>query len=304
MTRKRSIPRRVIDRFRRAFALPLVILLMLISSMTIVVIMQRQTAQSRLVDEMITDYHTHHAAFGVRAIVRKWLSAHHSELTDYAAKDGAGYRFILPNEVFVTIWILDGQGVPVSGPTDLGAANLEYYRDVSRRVRDRRALRPAGPSAISLASAPPDVLAALVEDQDVGARAAQRITQARQARPLDRDIMMNQLRRAGVSDEDIARIIAISTFSPSLWRVNVMAENRRNRSERYFVMRADVTGQSVRVTSWEELVGVDPADPFAEKLPTPDPDDADEDDLDDLDDDEDDRDQNDEDDDEEDDDDR
>jgi len=255
-------------RFRRGFALPLVILLLLISSMTIVVIMQRQTAQTRLVHEMIDDYQTHHAAFGVRAIVRKWISNKTgSDLSEFAAKEGVSYRFVLPNDVYVSVWVLDGQGIPVTTPTDIGPANVRYYTEITSRIRSTsdRALRARGPSMISIATAPRDVLEALVEDEDQGRNLADRIIKARERRPLDRDGMMNQLRRAGLGDDQIARIVAITTFDPGLWRVNVMSESPKSDTQRYFIMHAEITLGSLSIISWEEITPTDPSDPFAEK---------------------------------------
>lgn len=253
---------------RRGFALPLVILLMLISSMTIVVIMQRQTAQTHIVEEMIGDYQTHHAAFGVRSIVRKWLiNKRANELAEFAAKEDVSYRFILPNDIYVSIWILDGQGMPAIAPTDIGAANLTYYREVSSRAKTNTGepLRSRGSAMISMASAPRGVLRALVEDEEQGARLADRIIAARERKKLDRDELMNQLRRSGLADDEIARVIAIATFDPALWRINVMSEDRKHNTQRYFVMQAELVATVLSVRSWEELIGTDPSDPFAEK---------------------------------------
>jgi len=255
------------SRFRRGFALPLVILLLLISGMTIVVIMQRQTAQSRLVEEMIGDYQSHHAAFGVRAIVRKWMVQKSGrELAEFAAKEDVSYRFILPNEVYVSIWIQDGQGMPIITPIDIGVQNLQYYQDIIARVKDysNRPLRARGPSVISIGAAPRPVLKALVEDEEQGDRLAQRVMDARRRQPLDRDGLMTQLRRAGLADDEIARIITISTFDPALWRVNVFSDDRKHRQQRYFVMQADVTGGAVSITSWEEISGDGISNPFEE----------------------------------------
>jgi len=259
--------RKVMSQSRRGFALPLVILLMLVSSMTIVVIMQRQTAQTRLVQEMINDYHTHHAGFGVRAIIRKWLQSNSSELSEYASEDEVSFRFILPGELYVSIWIEDGQGIPVKDPIDIGPANLDFYKLVTARIEQTRpgSLRAKGPSFISIPTAPEHVLRSLVEDEEDGHRIANRIIRARERKPLDRDEMMNQLRRAGMADEEIARVVAITTFDPVLWKVNVFSEDRKNKANRYFVMQADITAGSLAITSWEERIGVDPSDPFAEK---------------------------------------
>jgi hypothetical protein len=265
--RRRSRPR-LRRGFRRGFALPLVILLLLISSMTIVVIMQRQNAQTRLVNGMIDDYQTHHAAFGVRAIVRKWIFNKSGEdLAEFAAKDGVSYRFVLPNEVYVSAWVLDGQGVPVANPTDIGPANVRYYKEITDRIRLKtdKPLRVRGPSAISIATAPRAILESLVEDEDVGRRMAERIIKARERRPMDRDEMMRQLRRSGLEDNDIARIVAITTFDPALWRLNIISESRKDDNKRYFVMQAEIVLGSLSVTSWEELIVTDAGDPFAEK---------------------------------------
>lgn len=264
----RRTPRFTMRRFRRGFALPMVLMLLLISGMTIVVIMQRQTAQSRLVEEMIADYQTHHAAFGVRSIVRKWLvNKRGKDLSEFAAKMDVSYRFILPNDLFVSIWVLDGQGIPAVAPTDIGAANLAYYREIVDRVRAKHdgSLRTRGSALLSIASAPRYVLEALVEDEEQGQRLAERIIAARERKPIERDELMNQLRRSGLADDEIARIIAISTFDPVLWRVNVMSEDRAHKATRYFVMRAELTAGVLSVRSWEELIGTDPGDPFAEK---------------------------------------
>lgn len=269
MTIRHHIQLRIPKRFRRGFALPLVILLMLISSMTIVVIMQRQTAQTRLVETMITDYQTHHAAFGVRAIVRKWLATQRGQdLAEYTNENGdVSYRFILPNDVFVSIWVLDGQGIPVLTPTDIGPANVAYYREIVGRLRSASAisLRSNGPSFISIAAAPRAVLEALVEDEDQGRRLADRIITARERKTLDRQELMNQLRRAGLEDDEIARVITITTFDPVLWRINIMSEDRTHNQQRFFVMQTQIIASAPSVRSWEELVGVDPGDPFAEK---------------------------------------
>ena len=267
MTRRTTINRTWRARVRRGFALPLVILLLLISGMTIVVIMQRQTAQSQLVEEMIGDYQSHHAAFGVRAIVRKWLNQKTGrELAEFADEEDVSYRFILPSDMYVSIWIRDGQGMPVVSPLDIGPTNLNYYTEINRRVqqRTRTPLRSKGPALISVGTAPRVVLAALVEDEEQGQRLAQRLIDARERRPLDRDELMTQLRRAGLADDEIARIISIVTFDPVLWRVNVLGDDRKNNTQRYFLMQANVIGGAVSVTSWEEIIGDGISNPFDE----------------------------------------
>ncbi|MCB9838617.1 MAG: hypothetical protein H6813_04695 [Phycisphaeraceae bacterium] len=274
---RRSRPSRlraILDQFRRGFAMPMVLLLLVVSGMTIVVIMQRQTSQTHLVEEMLAEYETHHAAFGVRSIVRKWLiNKRGRDLAEYAAKDGVSYRFILPDEVYVSIWIKDSQGLPTTAPTDIGAAHLPYYREVLSRIQKTHdgELRSRGSAMISMASAPDYVLRALVADEEQGARLADRVVTARERRGFDRDELMDQLRRSGLADDEIARVVGISTFDPVLWRVNVLAEDRKHRSERRFVMQAEIFAGSISVRSWEEMIGTDPEDPFAENPPKTNP---------------------------------
>ncbi len=249
---------------RRAFAMPMVIMLALVSALAVAVMLQRQDAQMRTVQAILDGYTAHHSAFGVRAVVRKWLTMQKADdLSELAGTGGVAHRFALPDDVFVSVRVADGQGLPSVRTESLGALTLDYYTRVRERVEaiDPGLLRDLGPPLISINAAPAEVLGALIEDEDEGPRLADRFIKARERKPLTRDDTVDLLRRAGIEDVQQTQILALLTFEPSLWRLEAAVQTAARPEEvRRFDMLVEVGQGGAKVHRWTEVIQPTPGE--------------------------------------------
>lgn len=257
---------------RRAYALPLVMLLLLTATLSISVALQRQAAQQRLISRMVGEYRRHHDMFGVQSIVLLWLGPKSaSELTAMAADPAVDYDFAIPSGSRVQVFVEDGQGAALR---DLGAvpeAQRGFYAGVLSRLPldNPEASRGGGPHPISVNAAPWNVLAALVPED--GDRLADRIVRARESGPIDRAEFSRELRFVGVSDEVLRSLIQIVVFDPELWRLRIVAHDADG--ERVFVMLVENVRNRVTPTihEWVEYFSSDgnEAGPGESEAPPP-----------------------------------
>ena len=225
---------------RRGYALVLVTLLTMVSSMAVAVILQRHAAVSRSVQRQVEQTRQRHVERGLRELLSGWLRTMRGD--SVAARLGPGGHALdieLPGGV-VSVWLRDGQGLAMADFDALPEPDAEraraVYETLARRVGPgdlERMTRLAGPSRISVASAPPDALEAAIESI-LGAGQAREVArlvrEAAIAGPLTDTQLRNQtLSQAGVEPSDRSLLMRVITVEPELWELDIRSFDTRGR---------------------------------------------------------------------------
>ncbi len=241
---------------RRAFILPVVLALILISTLFLTASFQRQSMETRIVTRQLAEYRRHHEAFSVRAIVRQWAESNFDELAEMAKPDRRGkdemdYGFVLPSDARIRVFVRDGQGEAHVMPKGMVDRTMEVYNAMLERLPSNRPdiRRRVGPAHISVMAAPKEVLEALLPED--GKKFAERVIDSRDGSFFDREALEQILRARGLSDEERNEILTILTFDPSVWRLDVLVED--DHGQRQFRMVIDRVVGQLNIREWFEL---------------------------------------------------
>lgn len=236
---------------RRAYVLPLVILLSLMGSLVVAVCLERYSAQRLLVQRQVVEYRRHHQLLGAQAIIRGWLGRQQGAgLARLADTTDAAHRFVLPEGLRIALWIRDGQGAAKIDLTAEPEPKRTWFELVLYRLPTNvpDLVRRIGPAEISINSAPKAVLAALREDGD---DLAESIVAERADQPLDRNRFKQLLERTNASQEEISELSRLVTFEPTLWRIIVEASD--DDESRLFSALVEYHQNKALIHEWREL---------------------------------------------------
>lgn len=220
---------------RHAFALPIVLLLVLISGIVVAVMMERQTAQAMLVRRQLDTYTFHHASKGVQEAVEAWLrsSGAGRAIAENIQPDGHAFDMTLDDGRSVRISFFDAQDKALVELAGLSAQARESARLLLQELRVRageeasQLVRRDGPLPVSINAAPPDVLYAAINSVTEGDSTEEivgEILHTRATQPVDAQMLNEILNRTALEPEARNRLNMVITATPSLWRV--LAETR------------------------------------------------------------------------------
>jgi len=218
---------------RRAFALPMVVLVMVVVGLTIAVSLSRFSAQAKIVERQIRAYHEHHAGRGLQEAIGAWLRQQNGrDLFDVLDPNtGHAMDIVLDDGSIVSVYLRDGQGTALSnltGRTDAeisdGAAVL---RQLALNVSQKQYMdmtRAFGPLAISASSAEELLVTntcnAIMDGN--GSTLADGILETRQQNGrLTRVDMTTISTNAGLSSEQRAMVQRLFATDIELWGVVV-----------------------------------------------------------------------------------
>lgn len=247
-------------RDRRAFVLPVVVMLAFIVTLFLVAAFERRGVERLTVERQINEYRRHHEMFGVRAIVRKWLEKSFDQLPQIKDKqdnarsgeDDFAYGFVLPSGAQIRVYVRDGQGTALSDLSQVPPAQSAAYKDFLDRlpVDVPNLRRRYGPPAVSVNAAAREVLAALVPEGGDGF--ADRVIRSRERKPLDRDTLQTLARTTRIDDEERNALFSLVTFDPALWRLDVRVTDQQG--DRQFMMLAQRPQGKIEVYEWQEYM--------------------------------------------------
>lgn len=249
MTRRAAAP-------RRAFALPLTLIILLSVSLMATVAMQRQAAQTRVVQRQINEYKKRHDAYGVRAIVLHWLKEiPRTELAAFAQSGGPAQFFELPSGAKAVVRVLDGQGLPVRNTAGIDSEMQALYQDMLGRLAGRPDLtRGTGPWQISIGGAPRPVLEAMVSQS--GPEFADEVLRMRRVDgEVDRADFSRLVSTLAIDGEDRRFITRAVSFDSSLWRLVVETEDWAGK--RRYDMLVERTPAQTTIHEWFEYAEAD-----------------------------------------------
>lgn len=223
---------------QRGYALVLVTLLTMVSSMAVAVILQRHAAVSRSVQRQMEHTRQRHIDRGLRELLSGWLRTVRGEsVADRLGPDGHALDIELPGGV-VSVFLRDAQGAALGnfdGLPDDEAAQARALREALAQRVGRSALeqytRLVGPPKISVIEAAPEVLEAAIEAALGAAQApeiAAKIREAVAAGPVSDATMRNQtLATAGLEPPDRATLMRSITAEPELWELDIRVSGSR-----------------------------------------------------------------------------
>lgn len=174
---------------RRGFAMPIVIVLALVTGVLAAIVLERQAMQRRIVARQVNAYQDTHFERGVREVVSQWTDTLLGQsIRDLLEEDGHALDIDRPDGSVVSIYLFDGQGTLLSEPIgrseqeslDAQGALDELVKLVgARRLRREGGmfLRPVGPAAVSVMTAPVEVLEA-VASYALGGKSGRRFAES------------------------------------------------------------------------------------------------------------------------------
>ncbi|MBX3358180.1 MAG: hypothetical protein KF745_07110 [Phycisphaeraceae bacterium] len=253
---------------RRAFALPLVMLLALLCGITAAILLELQSSARLAVDNQVRVYRRHHTSLGIRELVADWIRSTAGDIPKSLDDDGRAFDLEAGSANY-TVYLTDAQGTALRDPTARGGSGGNIVREVARLLTDADSggeplFRTAGPPAISVNSAPRQVLEAVATAAGAPRRAvpfANEIMQKRVDRRLVATDLADAARDAGLTNEQTGRILSMLTVTPELYRIEVRATRRGSSTEQslqgglvQFPPTSSSPGaSSVVIISWEDL---------------------------------------------------
>jgi hypothetical protein len=213
---------------RRAFAMPIVIILSLVVGIVAAVLLERQTAQALTVHRELNNYRDHHFKRGVQEIAGAWTDTLAGQpIANMIAEDGHFMDVQAGDGTFLAAYLFDGQGSALMDPTglteeertDAGGILQELALLVGNNP-DPSLLRSVGPVKICVASAAPELLEAVgnyATGSRNGRRFADSLTRARARAPLTPADLDTAQGEASMTPEQRQVLQRLVTVSPELW---------------------------------------------------------------------------------------
>ncbi len=263
------------------FALPVVLLLVLVSGIVIAAMMQRHVSQAMTTQREIMQYTFHHASKGAQEAIEAWLrqSGAVQNMAQALGENGHAFDIELDSGFTVKVSLQDAQDSILVEMAGLGAPARELARAMideltaSAGPQAVRFVRREGPLAISVNSAPKEVLFAAVNavtDGEGTDNLVDEILHAREDGPMNPQGLLEVYTQADVAPELRQRLASVLTAQPSLWKVTAEAipsaavyTGRPNRRFCGLVVMSGMPGSNPRdrvaalqpnsmITSWQD----------------------------------------------------
>ena len=225
---------------RRAFVMPIVILLALVASLTVTVILNRNSVRSHGVENELQSYVEDHRQRGIREVISTWLQyTGRQNIEELLADDGLAFTLDFSGGRTLRVWLFESQTTALVNPSGLGPLQpgesviaLERQREIADATRlvlqgmspsyVASLGRQAGPLAVSARSAPAGVIEAIciavVGDEAIAQAFARDLIQLRStSSDITRLELLDMARDAGVSDNDQPILTSLWTTRPTLW---------------------------------------------------------------------------------------
>jgi hypothetical protein len=220
---------------RRAFVMPVVILLVIMVGAVASIMLQRHVARAKTIQRQIQAYQEHHGVRSLQAVVEAWRkspTAQPRDIAEMLEPDGLAFTVDPGDNTSIQVYLFPGQetmlrrvgGLPES---DRAAAEqaLIYLRESENKdpLRLESLLRDAGPLAVDVNRADPAVLGAIVRGvlgDDTAARSYERaLLNARLGdQAIGLQSLTNIATESGISAEQRTAIGRFFTVSPEVWR--------------------------------------------------------------------------------------
>lgn len=218
---------------RRAFVMPLVLLALVVVGLGVGVSMSRFAAETRVVERQLRAYHEHHSGMGLQEAIGAWLK----QQTGRAIADlidpvtGHAMDIEMADGSVVSVFLRDGQGSALADLSALPGAQVEeagaVLRYLNQSVRPNaylRMTRSVGPSAVSVNSAPEEVIraVAMAVSPERGEALAGEIVRTRaRAGQVTRQDLNTAIGEVGLNNEQRVRALRLFATDVELWAIIV-----------------------------------------------------------------------------------
>jgi hypothetical protein len=213
----------------------MVIILVLVGTMYIAFMIERQAAQSLTVQRQLKLYSFDHVSRGIGEAVDAWIKSNGTESVKEAlAENGHAFDLEVEGGQTVRVSLFEAQGAVLAEFAGLSGPSLDAAREVLEKLVELerneapRFTRREGPVAVSLNSAPREVLTAVAESVLDALDADTFVSEVIRAR-ADGDISTEAfgevLNRSDVPQEARAELTALFTTQPVLWRIIAEADS-------------------------------------------------------------------------------
>lgn len=228
------------SRHPRAFALPIVLILGVVCSVMLAYMLQRQASQTGATQRELDAYAFAHATRGLGDTLDAWTKYHpRTPIAELIAEDGLAFNLAIERGQAVSIRLADGQGLALANLTGLSPDNVRVGREILLKLRKDmkdnapRFVREDGPLAVSVNTAPPEVLSAVLQaitGDESGEGLVTDLLSRREAEGLiASDALQAAIDQSELSPEHKNRAKALLTASPALWRVIATTSWANNR---------------------------------------------------------------------------
>jgi hypothetical protein len=152
----------------RAFALPLVVLLLFVGALTVGLMMERHGISYRAIVRNVDNYKNHHRSSGIKECILRWLDTARGRVDQSVDDNGLAFTMEVSGEGRIDVYLRDAQGSTLSDPSATSGRRREIVEDIKflldQLPQDQRPdnmFRPVGPPEISIETAPDMLIRAL-----------------------------------------------------------------------------------------------------------------------------------------------
>ncbi len=229
----------------RGYVMPVVVLLALVASLTVAVVLNRDTVRASAANAQLQSYIDDHRERGLREVIALWLQfSAKQELEDLIADNGVAFTVDYSGDRTLTVWFTQSQSTALVNPAGLETKQptteimpLERQREIADLVREHLEIagpgysdrfgRQAGPLAVNIKLAPPEVIhamamAVVANAEIVDVYTADLVRLRDSEDEITRLQLLDVARDAGLNDDEQSEVTALWTTIPTLW--NVRAE--------------------------------------------------------------------------------
>lgn len=228
----------------RGFALPLVVLFSLVSTLMIAVMLSRQGTQSLTVKREIDAYGSHHLAKGMSEAIQAWTtSVAGGSIAEVLAEDGHAFTLTAGSDA-LRVSLFEDQGTALGETKGLSPGSRQLADRVLLGVvqaygpESKAHLRSIGPVAVSVNSAPEPVLFAAIDAVLEGDGTDALTTEIVRARSrngfVTRDDLLAAFDSARIPSEKRGALDGSITSTPIVWRVVVEPLQRGGAIDVYY----------------------------------------------------------------------
>lgn len=218
---------------RRGYALIVVLLLVITSSVLTATMLNRLGAQSLAYGRTVDQYQHHHGKASLEEVVGAWLrSLGNLNIADLLGEDGHVFTLTLADRSTARVYLSDGQGSVLSRFVGLSAENRRdaplIYQALENLVGQENAWRfsrEIGPMAVSVRGASREAIAAALGLMVNPAFDPLAVADAILAEAADGSITSGDIQRAarnaGVPQEQLGLVNRALTANTTVWRLRV-----------------------------------------------------------------------------------
>jgi hypothetical protein len=227
---------------RSGFVMPMVILLLVVVGLSLSLSLQRLSTQQLVVTRQINAYYEHHSGRGLQEAIGAWLRQQNGRELDEVLEEGTGKAMdiTLSDGSIVSIYLFDAQGSMLSDLSSVPEVQVNEVglslRALSERVGPQqyeRLTRPFGPAAVSLHTAPVEVLESIgsAVAGNSGLRLVDDLILRRDSgEVLTRQTLVEAATRAGVTSDQRTAVLRRFATDVQLWGVMVEVRGGRGLS--------------------------------------------------------------------------